>query len=224
MKLQIDTRERKRIPLFASYLKSTHHKFISGIEIVQLKTGDYGTPDMHVGIEYKKEDFLSSTYDSRINKQLRELSDNYEYPYLLIGFDGILDLINFYEGTNPNIIIGKLTSIASRHHVTTLFCGDFLPKFTCSIIKKHYDGQTKTKQYNPIRNTSKKSYKRAPTLKEIKLDNISRLPLVGPQRAKTLLEHYDWSIHNITNASISDLTQVDGIGKRIATQIHEVLK
>jgi len=235
MNLLIDHREHykkpdkiksDRIHKFKEYIYAGNSKIITGVDIVQLKVADYATPDCMVGIEYKEGDFLQSTYSDLLSKQLRELSDNYDYPYLLIGFGGILEMLQFYKGVNPNIIIGKLTSIAARHNITTLFCGDFLVPFTIKIIEKHYDGKNKTKQvsYSPIRNASKKASKRHVTTNEIKLDNISRLPKVGAQRAETLLEAFDWSIHKLTCASIEDLMHIDGIGKKLATDIHEVLK
>lgn len=229
MKLLIDHREHSkrkdrkqsdRIHKFKEYIYNGNSDIITDVEVTQLKVGDYATPDCMVGFEYKEGDFLQSTYSDLLNKQLHELYNAYEYPYLLIGFNGILDLLQFYEGTNPNIIIGKLTSIASRSNVTTLFCGDFLVPFVVKIIEKKYDGKTPTKFYSPIRTATKRNA----TTKELKLDNISRLPKVGAHRAETLLEAFDWSIHKLTCASVKDLMKVDGIGKTLATNIHEVLK
>jgi len=226
LKLQIDHRERARIVLFKKHIKSGKTKILTDAEIIQMPVGDYGTPDMHVGVEFKQFDFLESTYNDQLTKQLRELSDSYEYPYLIIGFNGILELISAFPGTNPNVIIGKLSSIASREHVTTLFCGDFLVKFVCDIVEKHYDGKTKTKDisYSPIRTSHRKAFKRVLSINEIKLDNISRIPLVGSLRGEKLLEAFDWSIGAISSASIEELCEIDGIGKKIALHIHEVLK
>lgn len=224
MKLLIDHREKDRIKLFKDHISQGKSKFIKSIETQQLPTADYATPDGMIGIEYKKDDFLESVLDGRLDQQLKELSDNYSYPYLIIGFDGITSLIyNFYP-FNDRAIRGKLTSIAARHHITTLFCGDYLAETVCDIIDKHYDGRKKSKEYTPIRKGHRKAQKRIVTQNEVKLDIISRLPKIGSERAEKLLERFNWSIQSISNATITDLTSVDGIGKKIAKQIKEVLK
>jgi len=44
--------------------------------------------------------------------------------------------------------IGKVSSIAARHYVPTYFVGDFLVRFVCDVVEKHYDGRTPIKEIN----------------------------------------------------------------------------
>jgi ERCC4-type nuclease len=224
MKLLIDHREKERIKLFKDYISKNKSKFIKSIDIKQLPIADYATEDSMVGIEYKKDDFLESILDGRLDQQLKELSDNYDYPYLIIGFDGIMSLIYHFHPFNPRAIRGKLTSIVARNHITVLFCGDYLAEIVCDIIDKHYDGRKKSKEYSPIRKGHRKAQKRIVTTNEVKLDIISRLPTIGSERAEKLLESFNWSICSIANADVDRLTKIDGIGKKIAQQIKDVLE
>lgn len=223
MKICIDNRERLRIPLFENYIKSGKTKFITGIELDNYKTSDYHTKDRVIGVEYKRDDFVESTFDGTLDKQLKELKDNFAHPYLFIGYDGLKDMITQNIGVNPSAIIGKLSSILARHNVTTIFVGDFLVRFVCDIIEKHYDGKTPIKeiQYTPIR---KKFLKRNPTVKEIKHAMFEQLPGFGAMKVNKLLEHFDDSFYNITNASTEEIMKVSGIGKILAEKIKEVLK
>lgn len=224
MKLIVDHRETERIPLLREYIKQDNSKFITDLSIQQMPTGDYGTEDMMVGFEYKKDDFLDSVIDGRLDKQLKELSDAYDYPYLILGFDGLTSLMyNFYP-FNARAIRGKLTSIVARQHITVHYCGAYFAETICDIVDKHYDGRKKSKEYSPIRNTRRKALKRGITTNEIKLDIVSRLPRIGSDRAEKLLESFNWSVQSIANAEIEDLIAVDGIGKKLAEQIKEVLQ
>ena len=218
MLLCIDNRERDRIQLFKRYIDGGNCKFIDGIETDNYAVSDYHTKDLLVGIEYKRDDFVPSIFNEQIDKQLRELRNNFKYPYLFIGYGGIGQMITENLGTNPDTLIGQLTSVLARHHVTTVFVGDMLVKFTCDVVEKHYDGRTKIKEieYTPIRRTA--------TSKEVKHAMLERIPKLGSIKVNHLLERFDNSLGNISNASIEDLMTTPGIGDILAKQIKEVLK
>jgi DNA excision repair protein ERCC-4 len=59
-------------------------------------------------------------------------------------------------------------------------------------------------------------------LKSKQLYLLQGLPQVGPMLAKRLMAHFK-SVSKIMNASIDELTEVDGIGRVSATKIREVL-
>jgi len=217
MKIGIDYRERNKIPLFKDYIKK-RSKFITDIEVITAESGDVFTLDGLVGIERKAEDFLPSIYNDQLDKQLKELSDNFSYPFLFVEYEGVMDVILQNPGTNPEVIIGFLASVLGRHKVTVMFVGQFFIPFTCKVIERFYDGRTPVKEvsYSPIR--------RAPTSKEVKLDIISRLPKIGSLKGNKLLNHFDNSILNIANATEEELEEVPGIGKKLAKEIKEVLQ
>lgn len=224
MILKIDYREKERINPIKRYIKNGNSVTLTDAEVVTLEVGDYAIDDV-IGIEYKKDDFLDSVYSGLLGKQLHELVEAYDYPFLLIGFDGIQDMINYFSSTNPKVIIGSLTSLAVRHHVTILFCGDFLGKFIVDLADKHYDGKNKAKQtnYTPIRTKRTKAHKRIVSPKEVKVDIISRLYGIGSERAVKLLNRFDWSVKGIAEANTEDLMEISGIGKKLASNIKEGL-
>jgi DNA excision repair protein ERCC-4 len=59
-------------------------------------------------------------------------------------------------------------------------------------------------------------------LKSKQLYILQGLPKVGPKIAKRLLAHFK-SISKFMNASIQDLSMIDGIGKISSEKIREVL-
>ena len=221
MKLCIDNRERDRIPLFENYIKAGKTKFIDGIVTGNYQTSDIHSPDGLVGIEYKKDDFVTSIFNEQLDKQLKELKDNFQYPYLFIGYNSIIDTISNNIGTNPDVIIGAICSVLSRHKVTVMFVGDFLVPVTIGVIERFYDGKTPVKlsSYTPIR--------RKPTSKEIKHAMMEKIPNFGAKKVNSLFENgFDIILINKETqqrASLEELMQIKGIGGKLANQIKEVL-
>jgi ERCC4-type nuclease len=217
MKICVDYREHKKIPKLKEYV-SKRCKIITGVDVVTSASGDIYTPDGLVGIERKGDDYITSLYKDQIDKQLKELKDNFSYPFLFIEYDGIKDMISKNYGVNPGVIVGSIASILARHRISVVFVGDLYISMACKTIEKFYDGKTPVKyiSYTPIR--------RGATPKEVKLDIVSRIPRVGATKGNKLLEKFDNSIGKIANASIEDLMEVKGIGKKLADEIKEVLK
>lgn len=224
MKIYVDNREKEDanndnvIEKFKKFVANGKCEFITEVETGSYKSGDVHSGDGLIGIERKRDDFLPSVWRGLLDKQLRELKDNFEHPFLFIEYDGIKDLIKNCLGVNPKVVIGELTSIMARHQVTIMFVGDLYIPFCIRTIEKFYDGKNETKHisYTPIR--------RGVTIKETKLDIISRLPKIGPKKGYRLLEHFDNSIGNISKASVEELEQIPGIGRKLAEEIKEVLK
>jgi len=216
MKICVDYREHKKIPLFEKYIPKC--KLISGIDVVNSECGDVYTTDGLIGIERKGGDYISSVYNGQLDKQLKELKDNFDYPFLFIEYDGIKDMISKNLGVNPGVVVGSVVSILARHKVSVVFVGDLYVSMVCRMVEKFYDGKTPTKNidYTPIR--------RGATVKEVKLDIISRIPKVGPIKGNHLLEKFDNSIYKISSADEKELMEIKGIGKKLAKQIKEVLK
>lgn len=229
MKIYIDVRERSKerdIPAkFQAFVASGKCELIDKVVV-----GTYLTSDVHdgcniVGIERKGADFLISMYDGTLDKQLTELKENFAHPFLFVEYDGIKDMIIKNPHINPKSIVGKFASIMARHQITVMFVGDLYVPFTVRVIEKFHDGQNQVKKisYTPIRNRHR-LYKRDSTPQEVKLDIISRIPMIGAKKGATLLEEFDYSIGKIANADIEEIMGVKGIGKLLASDIKEVLK
>ena len=224
MKIIVDNREREKIPHYKKFFKEGKSEYITGMELENLPVGDTITNDCLVGIERKAGDFVESMFNGKLDQQLKELSENFEYPYLLIEYDGIADLIMNNLGVNPKSLIGEFTSILARHHVSVIFVGNYQTNtlyvpFSIRMIEKHYDGKNPVKEYCPIR----KPRKRKASLQEIKLDTITRPPRIGKKKGFKILEKFDWSINKVSNATKEQLMEIDGIGEKLAEYILEVL-
>lgn len=219
MKICVDSRERKKIPKFKEYVTSGKTKIIDEIKVVTSQVGDAYSSDGLIGIERKSEDdFLPSIYNKQIEKQLRELRDNFTYPFLFIEYEGIMDVIQKHPKINPEMIVGEIASIMARQKVTVCFVSDFYVPIVCKMIDKFYDGKTITKdiEYTPIR--------RGSTIKELKLDVITRIPGIQAQKGIKLLENFDYSISEIAAADFKDIMNVSGIGKTVSQKIKEIFK
>jgi len=219
MKICVDSRERKKIPKFKEYVTSGKTKIIDEIEVVTSQVGDAYSSDGLVGIERKSEDdFLPSIYNKQIEKQLRELRDNFTYPFLFIEYEGIMDIIQKHPKINPEMIVGEIASIMARQKVTVCFVSDFYVPIVCKMIDKFYDGNTiiKDQEYTPIR--------RGSTIKELKLDLITRIPGIKAQKGIKLLEHFNYSISKIASAESDDFMNIAGIGKTTSQKIKEIFK
>ena len=64
--------------------------------------------------------------------------------------------------------------------------------------------------------------KKPVSLLEQQLFIIESLPNIGPVNAKNLLQHFG-SVANVINASASELQEVEGIGKKTAENIRNVI-
>ena len=218
MKICIDNRERLYIPKFQEFIKLKKSKFIDDMETNNYQVGDAFTSDGLIGIERKGTDFVSSIYDGQLSKQCKELSDNFSFPLLFLEYEGIMDMVSKNLGTNPDVIIGAISSVIAKYRVSVLFVGDLYISFVFRVIDKFYEKENVAKDisYTPIR--------RGVTIKERKLDIISRIPNVGPKKGLKLLEAFGYSISNIAKANKEELKKVKGIGDSVANAIKETLK
>jgi len=217
LKIYVDSRERKQIPLFQRYIDKKC-KVITGMEVVTAQVSDVHDGFGNIGIERKGDDYVQSLFDGKLYKQLKELEDNFAYPFLFIEYDGIPDMISKNLSTNPGVIVGSITSILARHKVTVCFVGGLYISMTCKTIEKFYDLKNKVKEveYTPIR--------RGATAEEVKLDIISRIPKVGMKKGRALLDHFGDSIGNISDATEEEIKDVAGFGKKLAREIKEIFE
>jgi len=174
MKIGVDARETSKIPKFQNYIKTKNCKLIKEIEVANYNVGDVITFDGLLGFERKAKDFVPDLCSGKLDQQMHELEQNFKYPFLLIEYNGIQELIFENLGMNPESLYGEIASISARTNVRPQFVGEFYIHMVCKIIEKFYDKKTEIKKYEymPIR--------RSATQDEIKVDIISRLPDIGP--------------------------------------------
>lgn len=231
MKVCVDDREKEVIPRFREFINSGKTELVDEMEVARYDVSDAHTEDMLVGIERKAKDFVESMFKGQLDKQLKELVDNFEYPFLFIEYDGIKDMILDNQNVNPRVLIGEYASILARHKVSVMFTGKYndVPLYVpvvVRLIEKFYDGKNKVKEYSPIRK-GKRPHKAVASPQEFRLDIMSRLPKVGSKKGVKLMEKFHLIIVNNETgkeATVEELMEVDGVGQTLATKIKEVLK
>jgi DNA excision repair protein ERCC-4 len=181
------------------------------IEIIKLPYGDYIIND-GITIERKTaKDFLVSIIDGRLFRQLANLKKHCRNPILLIEGNPFKTDLNF----DPMAVKGALLSAQALWYIPMIFSRS--KEDTRDILlmiarqdEAYIDVVPLRGGYRPKRLKSKQLYL------------LQGLPQVGPLLAKKLMVHFR-SISAIVNASIEELTEVDGIGRTSAEKIREVL-
>lgn len=210
-KILIDNRERRSgIPeLFGD----------AGWDITyfNLPSGDYIYKD--IVIERKTpEDFMQSVYNNRLFKEIHQMqidSNNFKHIYIVIQGD-MRDLLSLSKNMKQ---IQSLEISCSIRGAPILFVGSRNPSdfynFIDSLITKHYDGKDRT----PFSYT----YRKISTDNEYKItvNVLVGYKLIGEELAEKLLRHFS-TIKAVHNASVEELMEVEGIGKKKAEMLYKL--
>ncbi|UCE38989.1 MAG: hypothetical protein JSW00_07140 [Thermoplasmata archaeon] len=181
------------------------------IEVKNVLYGDY-IINNSITIERKTaKDFLISIIDGRLFNQLSNLRKYCTNPLLLIEGNPYKTDLNF-----ENMAIkGALISTQAIWYIPVIFSRSKEDtKDIFMMISRQDESYT---DVVPLRG----GY-RPKRLKSKQLYLLQGLPQVGPMLAKRLIEHFK-SVSKIMNASIEELTEVEGIGMVSAEKIREVL-
>jgi DNA excision repair protein ERCC-4 len=181
------------------------------LEIKKVPYGDYVINDS-ITVERKTaKDFLISIIDGRLFNQLSNLKKHCRRPVLLIEGNPYKTELNF----DPTAIKGALLSAQAVWYIPVIFSRS--KEDTKDILlmigrqdEIYMDVVPLRGGYRPKRLKSKQLYL------------LQGLPQIGPLLAKKLIEHFR-SVSHVMNASVKELTEVDGIGKVSAEKIREVL-
>ncbi|MEK6949265.1 MAG: DEAD/DEAH box helicase [Nanoarchaeota archaeon] len=217
-KIQTYIKEEK-IKVFADYREKGSAVIKELIELdVDLKLEALPNADYilssRVGVEYKTvEDFVQSIIDGRLLEQIKNLKNNFERPLLVI--DGVEDIYSV-RNVHANAIRGMLAAIAVSYGVPILYTKNF--KDTAMLLNII----AKREQEDTGRDFSMHSEKKAMSIKDQQEYVISSLPGVGSVLAKPLLKYFK-SVKNVVNAEQKELENVEGIGKKKAEKIKEIV-
>ncbi|MHA1169229.1 MAG: ERCC4 domain-containing protein, partial [Candidatus Hodarchaeales archaeon] len=185
MDLKVDNREHSEMIAKA---------VSAGYEIEQLETGDYTSK--FAGVERKSEDFLDSLFSRRIFQQLRELDDKKPFVFLAIdkNLRGIIEEAK-RRNIHESVVWGAIASLCVRGYVP-LFLGNkhYCQRLISKIHEKSFDGKDRVLEYSPIRINR-------PTSDDWKLHIISQFPGIGEERAKKLLDAFDWDLQEVLEYS-----------------------
>lgn len=180
------------------------------VERVQLEVGDFICSARCIVERKTRSDFEMSILDGRLFNQLHNMQAN--YPRVIVLVEGEQTSGNI----SPEALMGAYTTLVTDFGVSLFFTRnkEKTAELVYSIAKHE---QLARKQ--PMRIYAKR---KALTLAQMQRGIIEMFPMVGPKLARALLEHFG-NIENIARASERELLEVEGMGKKRAKVIHNVL-
>ena len=182
------------------------------VKINTMSVADYQVSE-EVAIERKTaKDFVDSIVDKRLFKQARMMMEEFKKPIM------ILEGNDFYSGfINPNAIRGAMTSIALDYGISII--PTRTEEDTAAMIKRIAIREQKGEK----RSIQIRTERKPQNLWEQQLFIIESLPNIGPVHAKRLLEHFG-SVKAVLDADEKKLQEVEGIGKKTAKNIRDVVE
>jgi len=188
------------------------------VEVNTLKVGDYIVGE--IAVERKTiEDYLQSKITGHLDKQLYELSFNFELSYL--------------------VVEGIVSEALMRHKIPR---AAYISSLVGSSLKRAPDGkqgQVITVNVETSYDTAlflkclhdkveKGDLKRLPKIEKFKANPtewqlyvVEALPDIGEIKAENLLRKFK-TLRNLFNATKSELMKVPGIGEKIATNLFNL--
>ena len=185
-----------------------------GFEIVHLETGKGDISTRRVSIERKEDDFLPSLFDDRRLRQLGSMREEAEFSYLLVtkSFNEIkADMM--MRDVNERILLGYIASLCAVGY-PPLFIPDKhdAAELVMRIVEKVEDDDPRIYVPRP------KGAKPADFRNAI----VESLPKIGTKTRRKILAAYP-SIAELCTASVDDLMEIEGIGKKTAEKIYQCL-
>lgn len=175
-----------------------------------LEVGDF-LCSARLAIERKtRADFEQSVIDGRLFSQLPNLAANYERVVIVV--EGLSD----EERISRSALLGAYATIIADFGASLIFTRD--KAGTAEIIFQFARHEQIAKK-QPMRiYAKKKTFTPSQTARSI----VESLPTVGPKLAKSLLRHFG-SVEALAHASERDIAEVEGVGKKRAKIIKEIL-
>ena len=205
--IEIDYRERD-----SRIIEILRAKKNITVEEKKLFIGDY-LINKHIAVERKTtRDFVISIIDGRLFSQASRLKRYAEVQLMII--EGT-DL--FYTGyeIDPQAIKGAIVSLSVSWQIPLIFSKS--PDGTSEILVMA--GIQDVKYRDEI---LKRAGRRPRRLLTRKLFLLQGLPGIGPKIAKRMLEHFG-SVEKVIAASEHEISCVEGIGRKKASQIREIV-
>ena len=181
----------------------------------KLDVGDYLLPGDYCVERKTARDFVSSLFDGRLFDQARRLSETYRNAVIII--EGDLSQVERVT-TRREAVIGALVSLTIDFDIKLLFSWD--KEGTAELISYLARRISREKPRSQF-----VIHKKPPlgSVREWQLYIVQSLPNIGPKLAVRLLERFGSPLQ-VFNASIADLSRVEGLGEKRAEQIVEILR
>jgi ERCC4-type nuclease len=215
--IYINTDEPKSVELYFREFQDVQ------LQRKKLDVGDYlvKVGDYEVAVERKEaSDYVSSIEDGRLFNQLYQLSTNYELSFLIVV--GSITEALIHSNLNRRAFLSSLVGSCMKRSPA----GKRGQIITLTVETMHdFAGCV----YYIHKKLEKGDFDRRPKPVGSKSDHYACLvtlyscfPYVSEERAKRLAKRFP-SLMAIVNASVEDLMQVEGIGKKIATEIYNFI-
>lgn len=195
--------------------KVSDHPEVESFDLAELPAGDLEING--VGFERKTmSDYASSLLEGRLNEQAVKLNQRYEHAYILVEGD-LVETGNPLDAVTSNIapesLRGSMSSLTARQGLPVLCCSNraLLADMAVRLARKHVEEKGTSFV------TSGAVGKNEPTAKMM----YSCISGVGADTAETLYAEYPSMAEFMSNASVEDLQQLDGIGEKTAEKIME---
>jgi DNA excision repair protein ERCC-4 len=206
LRIVVDERERKSgIP---DLLKAIG----INLEVKTLPIGDYIVAPETIVERKSVSDLISSIFDGRLFNQCDRLKENFLHPIILV--EGNVDEIDSLV-ENPFVFYGALSTIALDFKIP------IVPTASAAHTAKLL-----------VSMCSRKDITKGPFLKKIKksddvqkqqLSVLCSLPGIGEKLAVRMLQKFGSPTRTL-NASLSELSKVEGLGEARAKKIKQMLE
>ncbi|MBN1923851.1 MAG: hypothetical protein JW791_03780 [Nanoarchaeota archaeon] len=198
----VDTREFK-----SRVVKELFNNDVE-MQALQLQVGDYLIGE-DLCVERKSvNDFVDSLIDKRLFEQLSRMKSEYRKPLLIVeGGESVYSA----RKVHPNAIKGLIISIIVDYGIPILFSRDEADTagFLISLVNRS------EKKPKPL-SKKVKSF----DLTSVQENIVQAIPGIGVKAGKNLLKHFK-KIKILFNAEISDLSEVEGVGRKTAEALHK---
>tara|TARA_R100000908_G_C3718957_1_gene122514 strand:- start:14 stop:829 length:816 start_codon:yes stop_codon:yes gene_type:complete len=185
-----------------------------GFEIAHLKTGEGDMKSAKVSIERKEDDLMPSLFDDRRLTQLGAMREEAEYSFLIVTKsyqDVKLEVME--RGISENILHGYIASLCAVGY-PPLFIHD---KYDSAQIINRLVAKIESDNHGLYVPRPKKA--KATDYRNAMLE---ALPSVGPKLRRKIVAEFP-TIADLSGASIEDLQEIEGIGKKTAERIFSIM-
>lgn len=207
IRIEVDYREKP-----SGILDVLRNRSKVTVEEKSLSIGDFLINDNIVVERKTTRDFIISIIDGRLFSQASKLKKSTEKPIMIIEGSSL-----YHTGyaMDPKAIKGAITSLSTVWYIPV-------------ILSKDVDGTADFLEMTGIQDIEYQSlhmkrFGRKPKrVKRLKLHILQGLPRIGPKTANRMLDHFG-SIQKTITADESELAAVEGIGKKKAAMIRNVV-
>ena len=183
------------------------------VQLAHMKVGDYAIGNALLFERKTIQDLVTSIIDGRLFSQAQRLFASGARGVLIV--EGSMPALS-EQGMTWEAIQGALVTVAVFYGVPVLWARDAHDTvntilFAARQARTRASGALPRAGYRPRGKRARRLY------------ILQSLPMVGPQRARRLLERFG-SVRAVTQAGVDELNSVDGIGKGVAKAITRMVE